>query len=85
MTPKGTRGKNDIGHLAATAVSTLKCLEIADYRVFSSCSCQLYLTEFSFLVELCCVCLFQRPGSGAEGAACCFAVMKTACCFGAFL
>lgn len=57
------RGKNDIGHLATTTMSILKCLEIADYRVFSSCSCQLCLTEFSVLVDLCYICLFQRPGS----------------------
>lgn len=30
------------------------------HRFFSSCLC---LTEFSFLVELCYICLFQRPGS----------------------
>lgn len=57
------RRKSYIGHLDTTTTSILKCLEIADYTVFSTCSCQLHLTEFSFLADLCYICLFQRPGS----------------------
>lgn len=58
-----SRGKSYIGHLDTTTTSILKCLEIADYTFFSTCSCQLHLTEFSFLADLRYICLFQRPGS----------------------